>query len=77
MNLNARLSRMEAQHAYSNPPVVIVAEDQEDFDRQFEDTLLAARPGLMSISGVIGAEAFRNTIDLLPHEDTLELLSCP
>ncbi|MEQ1941491.1 hypothetical protein ABMA32_03615 [Mesorhizobium sp. VNQ89] len=75
MSLNARLSRMEAMHGGRNPPLVIIAVDDDDFDRQFEDALLASRPGLLSVSGSIGPTSFNEAIKLASHEDFVESLS--
>jgi hypothetical protein len=41
MNLNSRLSKLETGQGLSTVSMVIVAEDQADFDRQFEDAFLA------------------------------------
>ena len=73
MNLNSRLSRIEAAHTVANPNAVIVATDEADFLEQLETVLLGSKLGLLTVSGTIAGQAFEQTAELLPHETTLEL----
>jgi hypothetical protein len=75
MNLNSRLSRIEASQLANNPPVVIVAADEADYREQLEGVLLSAKPGLLALTGTIAGVAFEHTTELLAHEKMLELLS--
>jgi hypothetical protein len=77
MNLDARLSKLEIGQGLAQVSKLIVAEDQAEFDRQFEDRLLALPgPCRLSVSGTIAGTPFLgDEIEILPHEEHLELLS--
>ncbi len=75
MNLNSRLSRIEATQVPAKQHAIIVALDEADYQRQFEELLLSRQPGLLTITGTIAGQAFEETTGLLPHEAALELLS--
>jgi hypothetical protein len=73
MNLNSRLSKLETGQGLSTVSMVIVAEDQADFDRQFEDAFLAVLgPCRLSVSGKIAGVPFSGKdLDILAFEDYL------
>lgn len=77
MNLNSRLSKLEIGQGLAQFSMVIVAEDQADFDRQFEDRLLALPvPCRLSASGTIAGTPFLgDEMAILTHEECLKLLS--
>jgi hypothetical protein len=77
MNLNSRLSKLETGQGLSTVSMVIVAEDQADFDRQFEDGFLTLPgPYHLSVSGKISSVSFsRKEHEILAFEDYVELLA--
>ena len=76
MKLNSRLSRLEIGQGLAQVSMVIVAEDQADFGRQFEDRLLALTgPCRLSGSGTIaGIPVLEDEMAILKHEECLEPL---
>ena len=74
MNLNSRISRIEAAHAPGAANVIIAALDEADYQRQLVDVFLGATPGHLTVAGTIGGEPFKQTTELLCHEDALDLL---
>ena len=77
MNLNSRLSKLETGPGLNTVSLVIVAEDQADFDRQFEEGFLRLpKPCRLSVSGKIAGVPFqRQDMEILAFEDYVELLS--
>ena len=77
MNLNSRLSKLETGQGLNTVSLVIVAGDQADFDRQFEDGFLRLPgPRHLAVSGKIAGVPFqRKDMEILAHEEYLELLS--
>ena len=75
MNLNSRLSRIEAAQAPANTNASSSPRDEADYCEQLEAVLLSSKPGLLTVSGTIAGQAFEQTTELLPHEEMLELLS--
>ena len=69
MNLNARVSRMEATQASPNASVVITALDEADFERQLEPVLLRSQPGLLTVTGTIAGKAFTESMMLQSHDE--------
>ena len=77
MNLNSRLSKLETGQGLRTVSMMIVAEDQADFDRQFEDGFLTLPgPCHLSVSGKIAGVPFqRKNMETLSFEEYVELLS--
>ena len=77
MNLKSRLLKLETGQGLQLVSLVIVAEDQADFERQFEDRILTLPgPCRLSVSGKIASVPFqRKDTEILAHEEYLELLS--
>jgi hypothetical protein len=77
MNLNSRLSKLESGRGLAQVSMVIVAENQAEFDRQFEDRLLALPgPCRLSVSGTnSGNPLLGDEMEIMTHEEHLEMLS--
>ena len=77
MNLNSRLSKLETGPGLNTVSLVIIAEDQADFDWQFEEGFLRLpKPCHLSVSGKVAGVPFqREDMEILSHEEYVELLS--
>ena len=76
MNLNSRLSKLETGLGLNTVSLVIIAEDQADFDWQFEEGFLRLPKPCLSVSGKVAGVPFqREDMEILSHTEYVELLS--
>ena len=75
MSLSARLTRIEAAEGNQTQRYDLVAVDDADADRLFEEALLRCRPGQCSIRIEFPGGVTKWTGDMLSHEERLELLT--
>lgn len=75
MSLSARLTRIEAAEGNKTQRFDLVAVDEADAQRLFEESLLRCRPGQCSIRIEFPGGVTKWTGKMLSHEDTLELLT--
>jgi hypothetical protein len=74
MTLATRISRMEIVTAASERVLRLIASDEADLHRQFEDLLLTTQPGPVILDIEVAGVQSRQPHTFLTHEEALELI---